>query len=78
MMADFSIHYLRFHLEPNSPLHVLACLRATHRQAYSKGNVIGAGLGARFDGSCVVEIYKAVFVDNGSHSATGDLRSVCP
>jgi hypothetical protein len=30
------------------------------------------GLAARFDGSCVVEIYKAVFVivfvDDGSHS----------
>jgi hypothetical protein len=44
MMADFSIHYLRFHLEPSSPLHVPACLRATHRQAYNKGSVMRGGI----------------------------------
>jgi CRISPR-associated endoribonuclease Cas6 len=39
--TDFSLHHFRFHLEPNSPLHM---------PAYNKGNVIRGGFGSTFRG----------------------------
>jgi len=42
-MTSISLQNFRFHLESKAPLHMPACLRATHRQAYNKGNVIGGG-----------------------------------
>ena len=78
MIEQFSVHHLRFHLEPKAPLHM---------PAYNKGNVIRGGFASTFRLSacdaqagrlmCAVEIYKAVFVGDGSHSATGDLQSAC-
>ena len=39
MLADFSLHHFRFHLEPKTPLHL---------PAYNKGNVIRGGFGGTF------------------------------
>jgi len=46
--GGFSLHHFRFQLEPKALLHMPACLRATHRQAYNKGNVIRGGFGSTF------------------------------
>jgi hypothetical protein len=39
MIADFSLHRFRFHLEPKAPLHM---------PVYNKGNVIRGGFGSAF------------------------------
>jgi hypothetical protein len=48
MISGLALQYFRFCLEPKAPLHMPACLRATHRQAYNKGNVIHGGFGSTF------------------------------
>jgi hypothetical protein len=48
MISNLSLHHFRFHLEVKAALQMPACLRATHRQAYNKGNVIRGGFGSTF------------------------------
>jgi hypothetical protein len=76
---NFSFHHYRFHLEPKAPLQMPACLRATHRQAYSKGstrrftprgNVIRGGFGSTF------RLSAARLPERGQVSAQAE-RIVC-
>lgn len=67
---EFSLHHLRFHLEPRAPLLL---------PVYNKGNVIRGGFGSTFRLSAVsAQAERIVCHANCREPESCELRNVCP